>query len=56
MLVGFSNDTNIPMSTLYDEHTVRLELNEKKPFEYIVPPQPPPPPKLVGTIRVLITR
>ena len=54
MLVGLSNDSNIPMSSLYDEHTVRLKLNEKKPFEYIVFPQPPP--KLVGTIKVLITR
>ena len=50
MLVALSNDTNIPLSTLYNEHTVRLELNEKKPFEYIVPL---PPPQYVGTIKVL---
>ena len=38
----------IPLTFLYDEYIDRPKLTEqKKPFEYIVPP---PPPNGVGTI------
>ena len=41
----------IPVSTLYDEYIDRRKLNEqKKPFEYIVPP----PSRGVGTTSAIV--